>query len=63
MRTKPALILAAALLVSGCATNTPVIDTACMAFGPLSFSRTDTAQTVNGILEHNAAWEALCRDL
>ncbi len=64
MPIKPAFwILGAALLVTSCASDTRVIDTACTAFGPLTFSRVDTPETVNEILAHNAAWEALCDDI
>lgn len=61
MRTK--LLSAAALILittSGCATNTPVTDGGCLVFDPLSYSRSDTAATIEGILDHNAKWERFC---
>jgi len=32
----------------------------CLAFRPIRWSRADTAATVEQIVEHNSAWDALC---
>jgi hypothetical protein len=38
-----------------------VTDTSCLAFEPIYFSGSlDTEETIQAILEHNAAWIALC---
>ena len=37
------------------------VDTACQAYAPIRYSRTDTAETVRQVREHNAAWDALCK--
>jgi len=37
--------------VTSCATATSGTDVACLAFKPLTFSRSDTAETVDAILE------------
>ena len=56
-----ALLMLLAVMLSGCATtSTSVIDTSCEAFGPISHSSKDTDATVDQIIGHNAAWDALC---
>jgi hypothetical protein len=39
-----------------------VVDTSCQAFEPIRYSRTDTDETRQQIREHNAAWDALCKE-
>lgn len=39
-----------------------IIDTACQAFEPIRYSRSDTDETKRAIRGHNAAWDALCKD-
>ena len=38
-----------------------VIDTSCLAFEPIRYSRTDTEETRRRVREHNAAWDKLCK--
>jgi len=37
-----------------------VTDTGCAAFKPISWSKQDTRETAEQIIEHNAVWNALC---
>jgi hypothetical protein len=39
-----------------------VIDGACSVFLPIFYSRSDTAETVGQILDHNAKLEAYCAE-
>lgn len=39
-----------------------VVDTACQAFEPIRYSKTDTQETIQKVREHNAAWDALCKN-
>lgn len=56
--------------LAGCSTgNTGAISIAgasdqwiCFAFRPIFWSRQDTDRTRDQIVQHNAAWEALCGD-
>ncbi len=71
-RTLLALLLAASLPLTACETLTtasggtelpPEVDpsrVACEAFRPITWSRSDTPETVAEVKEHNAAWRALC---
>ena len=44
------------------ATNLPPVNTACVAFQPIQFSRLhDTEETIVQVKAYNAAWEALCK--
>jgi hypothetical protein len=43
------------------AASPSVVDTACQAFEPIRYSKTDSAETVRQIRGHNAAWDALCK--
>jgi hypothetical protein len=54
--------LAVLSMLTACQTATPsgVIDTSCLAFEPVTYSRKDTADTVRQIRQHNAAFVALC---
>jgi hypothetical protein len=64
-------VLSSMLIMAGCASLTnllgrsesslPVNDVACRAFGPITWSPSDTDETLRQIREHNAAWTALCR--
>ena len=56
-------LLAALPLLQACATTTPisVTDTSCLAYEPIRYSRKDTEQTRRQIVQHNAAWDALCK--
>ena len=56
-------LLAVPLLLAACKTTTPisVTDASCLAYEPIRYSRTDTAETRRQIIEHNAAWDALCK--
>jgi hypothetical protein len=39
-----------------------VIDTACAAFEPITYSlKDDSPKTRDQVREHNAAWDALCK--
>jgi hypothetical protein len=53
-------ICLASLALAACAARP--VDTACMAFEPISYSATgDTVETVTQVRRHNAAWTALCK--
>ena len=56
-------LLAALLLLPACKTTTPtaVTDTSCVAYEPIRYSREDSEETRGQIIEHNAAWDALCK--
>jgi hypothetical protein len=48
--------------ISGCkTTDTVVTDIDCEVFRPVSWSKSDTLQTVAQIKEHNAVWRSICR--
>jgi hypothetical protein len=51
------------LALAGCrSTGTAATETRleCLAFALIRWSAADTQQTVRQIVEHNAAWDALC---
>jgi hypothetical protein len=53
-------IVVSLLLLVGCAS--PVVDTSCTAFVPLTYSAAqDSAETKAQIRGHNAAWDRLCK--
>jgi hypothetical protein len=56
-------LLAALPLLAACKTTTPisVTDASCLAYEPIRYSRTDSEQTRRQIIEHNAAWDAICK--
>lgn len=57
------LILLATLTASCQTTGSGAIDpglVACASFKPVTWSRSDTAQTVAQVKEHNAAGKSLC---
>jgi len=47
-------------ILAACETSTNVIDTSCAAFKPITWSSRDTAETIQEVRQHNAAWESLC---
>lgn len=53
---------AALLILTGCQTTTRsgAIDTSCLAFETITYSRKDTLQTIRQVREHNAAFTAIC---
>jgi hypothetical protein len=54
------ILAAAAVLLAACA-GAKVVDTACTAFRPITYSASgDTDDTKRQIRGHNAAWVALC---
>jgi hypothetical protein len=57
-------LLAMLPLLAACKTTTPisVTDTSCLAYEPIRYSRTDSEETRRQIIEHNAAWTALCKN-
>jgi len=52
-----------AVLLPACKTTIPisVTDTSCLAYEPIRYSRKDSEETRRQIIEHNAAWDALCK--
>lgn len=58
--TRTIATLVSVLLLAGCAS--PVVDTSCTAFVPLTYSAAnDTPETKAQIRGHNAAWDRLCK--
>jgi hypothetical protein len=59
---KKLALLAVLPLLAACKTTTPIsaTDASCLAYEPIRYSRTDTEATRRQIIEHNAAWDALC---
>ena len=54
-----AAAFAIAMTLTGCA-SAPSETDACLVFEPICASRSDTPETIGQVLEHNAAWEAMC---
>jgi hypothetical protein len=56
-------LLAVLLPLAACKTTIPisVTDTSCLAYEPIRYSRKDSEETRRQIIEHNAAWDALCK--
>lgn len=53
--------LSALAALTGCQTTASGgTDVACRAFGPISWAKADTVETVHQVQGHNAAWTALC---
>lgn len=53
------IAIVASLLLAGCGKT--VTDTACTAFGPITYSAADdTSSTVLQVRQHNAAFKKLC---
>jgi hypothetical protein len=38
------------------------VDTACLAFGPITYSKADTDETIEQVRRFDAAWRALCAE-
>lgn len=52
--------IASSLLLAACSPQ--VVDTACSAFQPISYSASgDTEETKAQVRGHNAAWDRLCK--
>jgi hypothetical protein len=59
---KSALLIALALIMAGCAKKTSATsDVTCLIMQDIKPSRSDTAETLKQISQHNAAWRALCK--
>lgn len=60
-----ALPLLAMPILTGCVTTTAsggrTEAVACSAFEPIRWSRRDTDATIRAAKEHNAAWNAVCK--
>lgn len=54
-------MLGTALATAGCqTTGTAGTDVSCRAFEPITWSKSDTRETVREVRGHNAAWAAIC---
>lgn len=53
-------LIALGLMPTACETATFETDTACLSFNIIRPSRSDTAETLRQVAEHNAAWRAVC---
>jgi len=65
-QTRLAFVLAGMLIMVGCTMTTGTSGpdpelVACRSFEPVTWSATDTPETIRQIKEHNAAWAAVCR--
>ena len=58
----PLVVGSATLLTAGCVTTTDTVvtDAACEAWEPVSWSTSDTDQTIREAKANNAAWGAYC---
>ena len=56
--------LAGLLMLASCQTPTATgaIDTSCLTFEPIRYSRKDTIGTQRQARGHNAAYDALCKE-
>lgn len=61
-RSKRAMLLCGMLLTAGCVkpTGFGATDGACRAFSPISWSASDTDETIRDVKAHNAAHKAAC---
>lgn len=63
LRLLPAMLLTSSLLAS-CTTlgsgTSGYVDTSCSAFQPITYSKSDTPETVTEIRAHNRVFDALC---
>lgn len=51
------------VLLTSCQTmGTVAIESACLTFQPVSWSKNDTLTTIRQIREHNAVWKSLCQN-
>lgn len=62
---KPMLLLLAALSLSGCgqtrgAEIVRTVSDGCLWFGPITYSKDDTLETVGQIQRHNGRFDAVC---
>ena len=60
---KRAALLSAVLIVTGCQKMTPtagISSAVCLAFAPITYSRTDTIETQRQVIGHNAAFAEMC---
>lgn len=57
---KPLTLILTIPMVACQTTDIVATDLSCDAFGPISWSRSDTTETAKQIRDHNAAWKALC---
>ena len=55
-----ALGLTLATLLSSCGINGLGTDVSCQVFAPIKFSRHDTAETIQALIEFNEVWSSLC---
>lgn len=57
------IALGTLLMLAGCQTTTPTVATrpACLIFPPITYSSSDTAETVTQVRRHNAGYESYCR--
>ena len=53
-------ILAAVTILTGCASAPSGTEPACLVFEPICASRADTEDTIEQIIGHNVAFEAMC---
>lgn len=53
-------MLCVPFLLTGCATGTPVTDSSCKSFRPISNSTKDTEQTRREVIAHNRVYRKLC---
>jgi hypothetical protein len=54
--------LLTAFLLTGCATDTLVTDSACRSFKPISNSKRDTEQTRREVVAHNKVFDTICTE-
>ena len=54
------LLLTLPVVACTTTTSTVAIDTSCQSFEPITWSQSDTSQTITEVKAHNAAWDALC---
>ena len=54
------LVLPMVAILTGCASAPSETESACLVFEPICASRGDTEDTINQIIGHNAAYEAVC---
>ena len=52
--------LAAGMLAAGCSMTTATAGTECLAWQPITWSRTDTPQTIDEVKQSNARRRAWC---
>ena len=58
-----ATLLLGSIVLTGCGTTTRIVETkttACIGFQPITYSSRDTPETIEQIVAHNAAWDAVC---